>query len=240
MGAKAGSAGVRLGIDYPEHGPVGGEADSIGRKAIDAYNLYDPSTPTTIYAESPADAVPHLRNLLGVSKDADISHMILNHNPNEVYSSSGQFAIRNEDHRDRYDLVGQIVQQQGIAQAFSAVVSKHSFDAVDSYAHGGEPGTRMLDKVVRDNQQPFKVSKESKLQPASQIAKATVGLAFEVAKESDREYLTIDVFASKEDPTKRVFEVRTNRYDVVANKFLERAPLSNEKDIKDLLLSPRN
>ncbi|HEX7802559.1 MAG TPA: type IV secretion system protein, partial [Pseudoxanthomonas sp.] len=234
MGAKAGSAGVRLGIDYPEHGPIGGEADSIGRKTIDTYNLYNPSTPTTIYVESASDAALHLRNLLGVGKDADISHMILNHNPNEAYSSSGQFAIRNEDHRKRNDLVGQVIQQRGVLEALPDAISKHTFESVDNFAHGGERGQRWADKQIQD-EQPFVARKESKTRAGRDVVKAVVGIGMEARTVANEPYITIDVFASKEDPGKRYFEIRKYAYDARVNDFVERAPLTNENTIQSLL-----
>lgn len=205
-------------------------------------NIFDPSNPTEIVVKNPGDAGKPLRALLGVTEDADIRGMMMNPHRGEVYLHDGRLLVDSEPWRKNYELVGQVVQHNTLFNALNNVAAQHIQDSADAKAY---PGSTAFKDAHRDSIQhktEWLVRNElptvNKLNNArSRVGNVldAVGFAGEVRTHLDKDLVTIDVFASKRNPTQRVFQVRKFDGNFNTGQFQEREVYAEEKIINEIL-----
>lgn len=157
----------------------------------------------------------------------------MNPQPGVTYVGQAGFLADNESWLRNYDLVGQVVQQGDVFKVLPGMIAQRTFGSAEALAHPGPKFAEYNDRIKADTdwivRREFSALK--KLNRVKGNVTNVVDFARDVSINAKEDYMTIDVFASKEDPTDRRFQVRTFAWRVRTNSFEHNEPHTNERII---------
>ncbi|WP_345476072.1 hypothetical protein, partial [Lysobacter panacisoli] len=234
LGGRVIALGQRSGIDYfpGTAARTTAEADA----AMQRHGIFDPSRPARVYVDEPGKANEPLRALLNLRPDEDLRSRMLNPEPGRAYVAGKGELIDSEPWRDRFNLVGQIVQQQDVMNVVAGVVAQRSLAGAEALSGmGRDPDPSPYSKHVEAHS-PWIARNDVALNRVEGVLSAA-GFAKDVYMNMQDDYITVDVFASKTDPSERWFQVRTFEYRSKENSFI-RIPPTADAPIVDEIIDP--
>lgn len=231
FGAQAIAIGERNGIDY--FPGAAAEATQIGQAYIDRHGLFDPRHPARVFVDDPSNANEPLRALLNARPDENLRDKLMNPVPGEHYAKTASFLHDSELWRQSYELVGQIVQQNNVIDTVMQVTAQRTLAGAESLSGlGRDPDPTPYNEY---KSKPNWLVRNEKTLNRIEGLQSAASFVKDVYLNKEKDYLTIDVFASKTNPEERRFQVRKFGLDAPTNSFKKTEPMANDHNIRKIL-----